>query len=99
MSLTGVDGNGVVESSKTGTVKWLIIPYSVAANLTEVDYEVGGTLKYSVNGQDLEINLFPDTITVYPDPELHLNYFLQKNIIADDPFTKGMYLFITPNQI
>jgi hypothetical protein len=34
-----------------------------------------------------EINLFPDTITVYPDPALHVKYFWSQNVYGDDPFT------------
>ena len=90
-TITGVDGSGELAPSKTGWSKWLIVPYSEAAPITQVDYDVGGKLFYSVNGQDLEIDLFPDRITVYPDPELHLNYFLEKNIMADDPFTPSLY--------
>ena len=38
-------------------------------------------------GARLSRPLFPTTITVYPQPALQINYFLQKDVIGDDPTT------------
>ena len=35
----------------------------------------------------MTIPVFPSTITVYPQAELQLNYFLQQTVIGDDPST------------
>ena len=35
----------------------------------------------------VSIPVFPATVTVYPQAELELNYFLPKDVIGDDPFT------------
>jgi len=40
-----------------------------------------------MDGVRVVIPLFPDTITVYPDPKLVIHYFLQRDVIGDDPFT------------
>ena len=54
-----------------------------------MDYDIGGTLEYSIDGDDISVPLFPDTVTVKPDPKLYLHYFLEKYIQSDDPFTPG----------
>ena len=35
----------------------------------------------------MTVPLFPAVITVLPQAELKLNYFLQRDVIGDDPFT------------
>ena len=84
-----VDGNGVLEMGVSGTATWLIIPYSEAAPTHDVKYDIGGTLYYTVGGQNITVPLFPETITVTPDPRLYLNYFLERNVRSDDPLTEG----------
>ena len=84
-----VDGNGVLEMGVSGTATWLIIPYSEAAPTHNVNYGIGGTLYYTVGGQNITVPLFPETITVTPDPRLYLNYFLERNVRSDDPLTEG----------
>ena len=84
-----VDGNGVLEMGVSGTATWLIIPYSEAAPTHDVKYGIGGTLYYTVGGQNITVPLFPETITVTPDPRLYLNYFLERNVRSDDPLTEG----------
>ena len=86
-----VDGNGVLEMGAAGTASWLIIPYSEAAPTHDVQYDIGGTLYYTVGGQNITVPLFPETITVTPDPRLYLNYFLQRNVRSDDPMTQGTF--------
>ena len=83
------DGNGVLEIGTAGTASWLIIPYTEAAPTHDVLYDIGGTLYYTVGGQNITVPLFPDTITVTPDPRLYLNYFLERNVRSDDPMTEG----------
>ena len=90
-----VDGNGVLETGSAGTATWLIIPYSEAAPTHDVQYDIGGELYYSVGGQNITVPLFPETITVTPDPRLYLNYFLERNVRSDDPMTEGTVVFST----
>ena len=86
-----IDGNGVLEMGAAGTASWLIIPYSEAAPTHDVQYDVAGTLYYTVGGQNITVPLFPETITVTPDPRLYLNYFLERNVRSDDPMTEGTF--------
>ena len=39
------------------------------------------------SGGAVTVPVFPSTITVDPQAELQLNYFLQQDVIGDDPFT------------
>jgi len=43
-------------------------------------YRIGGTLKYREGANLVEVPLMPDTITVFPDPVLHLLYFQQRDV-------------------
>jgi len=79
-----------------GTADWLIIPYSTAAPMTDTQYNIGGTLYYTVNGENLTVPLFPDTVTVTPDPRLYVHYFLEKFVYGDDPFTGLVLLNACP---
>ena len=89
-SLTGmgaVDGTGVVGANATGTAQWIIVPSVDAAPSKPVQYKVGGTLAYVDNGQAVTIDLAPTPITVYPLPQIKLDYFHERDVVADDPFT------------
>ena len=94
-----VDGDGVLTVGESGKAEWLIIPYSEAAPTHDVQYDIAGTLYYTVGGDNITVPLFPDTITVTPDPRLYLNYFLEKFVKSDDPMTKGMGEGSKSNQI
>ncbi|XP_013386073.1 uncharacterized protein LOC106155684 isoform X2 [Lingula anatina] len=88
--LTGVSGNGSLAPGQDGSAVWLIVPYSDAAPTEDTQYDMGGTLYYTLNGDDIRVPLFPDTVTVKPDPRLHIKYFLEKYVQGDDPFTTGV---------
>jgi hypothetical protein len=40
-----------------------------------------------LDGVEVVSILWPDTITVKPDPILTVKYFLEKDVYSDDPFT------------
>jgi len=50
-------------------------------------YFVGANLEYTMDGERYEIPVAPDDIFVRPMPELALDYFLPRNVHANDPFT------------
>ncbi|XP_023932455.1 protocadherin Fat 4-like isoform X3 [Lingula anatina] len=85
--LTDVSGNGTLTPKQEGSSIWLIVPYSEAAPQEDTQYDMGGKLFYTLNGEEITVPLFPDTVTVKPDPRLHINYFLEKYVLGDDPFT------------
>ena len=92
LGITNIDGSGELPVETSGSAEWIIIPYSEAAPFDEQLYEIGGTLYYTVYGKNITIPLYPDTVTVKPDPQLHLNYFLERYVKADDALTEGGYI-------
>ena len=86
-SLRRVGSMWSLPSETTGVAEWLIVPYSEAAPDSHHVYDVGGTLRYSLNNENITVPLLPTLITVRPDPSLHVHYFWEKNVIGDDPFT------------
>lgn len=86
-NFTSVDGVGALSADTVGTAVWTIIPTTDAAKEGPTEYFVGGTLRYTEAGTQVTIPLAPASITVVPQPELFLDYFLQRDVISDDPFT------------
>jgi hypothetical protein len=85
-----LSGTGIVDpqSNKSGTV--LFIPTKEAAPTVAKSYSFGGTLSYldPITGEKVTVNLFPVTLEVNPSPDLVLHYFMQRDIIGDDPLTE-----------
>lgn len=89
---SGADGavtHGQVPAKASGVLRWLIIPTAGAAGdgLAGKRYNVGAALSYNAGGKVESLTVTPDTITVKPQPKLTLDYFLTKEVIADDAFT------------
>lgn len=82
-------GSGEVAGATTATINWMLIPAPGAAGLTPFGkkYLVGATLSYKFGTETHVLELNPDVITVKPLPSLTLDYFLTRDVIADDPFT------------
>ena len=89
-SLTRVNNKWLLPSEMTGAVEWLIIPYSEAAPESDHAYDVGGTLRYFLDGDNVTIPLVPTLITVRPDPSLLVHYFWERYVVGDDPFTDAI---------
>jgi hypothetical protein len=77
-----------IASGASQIFTYLLIPTQEAA-LTEAgtSYEVGAYITYKVDGKEESIEVEPDSILVKPLPELTLEYFLPKSVIADNPNT------------
>ena len=94
-NITAVDGTGILTGDDPatsvnegiGSAKWTFIPTNLAAPEIPTQYSIGGTLSYVENGKTITVPLLSAPITVYPQAELHLDYFHQRNVFADDPFT------------
>jgi len=84
-----VDGSGTVNPKTTSVINWLLIPAPGSAGNSPLGkkYLVGATLKYRFGGEDTVLEISPDVITVKPLPLLTLDYFLQQDVIGDDPLT------------
>lgn len=87
-----IDGDGVIGPTKTAQIRWFIIP-KIGAGGTDPrgkEYLVGVNMSGKVAGVEIpEDNMFaiPETISVYPEPELEITYFMPRDVQADDPFT------------
>ncbi|MCC5806934.1 MAG: carboxypeptidase regulatory-like domain-containing protein [Opitutales bacterium] len=67
---------------------WRIIPALDAAPGGEpVPYTIGGTLFYDQGGVPVTVSLDPVEIVVHPQPELQLDYYHERDVFANDPFT------------
>lgn len=90
--VNAVDGTGVIGPTKTGIIKWFIIPKVGAGGTLPQGkkYEVGVSMSGKMAGVEIPKNIFfaiPDTITVKPEPELEIRYFQPRDVQGDDPFT------------
>ncbi|BAZ10924.1 hypothetical protein NIES4071_27480 [Calothrix sp. NIES-4071] len=94
-NITAVDGTGILRGDDPNTpqdegiggAEWTFIPTNLAAPEVPTQYSIGGTLSYTENGQLITVPLLSTPITVYPQAELYLDYFQQRDVFADDPFT------------
>ncbi|MDL2323152.1 T9SS type A sorting domain-containing protein [Bacteroidales bacterium OttesenSCG-928-A17] len=84
-----LDGMWSLEAQETGVATILFIPSKYAAPTEPKDYLFGGTLSYidPFTGLEVTRELSPVTLTVKPSPNLALTYFMQRDILADDPLT------------
>lgn len=89
-NITNVDGNGSVNPRTSAIINWLLIPSPGAAldNPLGKKYLIGATLKYRYAGEDITLNVSPDVITVKPLPRLKLDYFIERDVLGDDPLTE-----------
>ncbi len=74
---------------ETGVATMKFIPTRYAAPEVPVEYTIGGTLTYidPFTGYEVTRNLLPVRITVRPTPLFELIYFVQRDVMGDDPFT------------
>lgn len=82
-----VDGPWTLAAGRTGVLKVKFIPTKYAATIAPVDYIFGGSLTFAVDGKERHADLAEQLMTVRPTPELNLDYFLQRDVIADDAIT------------
>jgi hypothetical protein len=85
--MSDVSGGGAVPGGSKGSASWTIIPTVDAAPSAPKQYFVSGEFDYTLNGVSVAIPLSPVAITVYPTPRLTLDYFHDRNVYADDPYT------------
>jgi hypothetical protein len=88
-NLSDVTGTGQINSQQHGVVKFLFIPTVNAAPTTPTVYNFGGAVRYwdpYVKAM-VTMPLNAVELTVNPSPNLMLHYFMQRNILGDDPLT------------
>jgi len=82
-----VDGTGQVPPFGSARAVWTLVPTTDAAPAGPTVYYVGGTLQYRDGGVVVSTAMTPAPITVYPQPELELSYYHQRDVLGDDPWT------------
>ena len=85
--LSGVDGAGLLPAQSTGSAAWFLVPATSAAPTNRTRYFVSGTLTYRQDGTLLTLPLAPTAIDVLPTPRLFVDYFHERDVFSDDPFT------------
>ena len=88
-NLSDVTGNGNIAAQQKGSVKFLFIPEIGAAPTTPKLYNFGGSVRYwDPYAKAIIILPLADVqLTVNPSPNLMVHYFMQRNILSDDPLT------------
>ena len=86
----GISGPWTLEAGHTGVLKVKFVPTKYAAPIVATDYIFGGNLTFSVDGKERHADLTEQIMTVKPTPELNLDYFMQRDVIADDAITKDV---------
>ncbi len=87
-----VDGVATLSDYSSGTISFTFIQANTAAANGPTQYNIGGTIGFTdPSGGAVTIPVFPSTITVDPQAELQLNYFLQKDVVdPSEPATLGL---------
>jgi hypothetical protein len=97
-NITAVDGTGILsgddpatpQKEGSGSAQWTFVPTTLAAPEIPTTYSIGGTLSYLEDGKTVTVPLVSTPITVFPQAELYLDYFHQRDVFADDPFTDDL---------
>lgn len=87
--INAVDGTSAIPPQVAAEIHWMLIPTPGAGGTGPQGrrYFVGGNVEFTANSSPQSMGLMPDMITVKPQPELVLDYFLPREVWADDPFT------------
>jgi len=96
-----LDGGLSVAPNGTGSAVIQFIPSRNAAVDGDKLYRFGGTVTYTdpFSGEKATIKLVPVPLTVSPSPYLKLDYFIQRDVYADDPFTPDVVEASLPAEI
>jgi hypothetical protein len=84
-----VDGTGVIQSSSTADIHWLIIPATGAGGDDPIgkQYAVSALITGNSNGAPQSLTTFDASISVHPQPLIKLEYALPYEVFADEPLT------------
>ena len=77
-----------LDASSSGLARWVIIPTDEAATEGPTWYTVGGLFSYRINDGDVTKVFTPTSILVMPNAKLDVDYFWQRDVYSDDPFTE-----------
>jgi hypothetical protein len=88
-NLSDITGTGAIAAQQKGGVKFLFIPTVNAAPTQSKVYNFAGSVRYwdPYARAMVTMPLSPVPLTVNPSPNLMLHYFMERNILGDDPLT------------
>ncbi|WMJ72965.1 CARDB domain-containing protein [Cytophagaceae bacterium ABcell3] len=88
-NVSDITGTGAIASQQNGLVKFLFIPVQHAAPEVPKEYNFGGSVRYFDPYAQAMVTLpLADVpLMVNPSPNLMLHYFMERNILGNDPFT------------
>src|SRR5262249_8596547 len=85
--ISDIQGGGVITPGMSAKIVWTLLPTHDAAPTAATLYRIGGHFSYVTNGVPVSVPVLPETVTVKPDPSLVVQYFWQRDVFSDDPFT------------
>jgi len=88
VGFTPANSPWTLAAQSTGVADWLIVPTTEVAPEGATVVFVGAILEYTDQGREVTMPLEAVPITVYPQPELDLKYFHQRDVFSDDPWTE-----------
>lgn len=100
-NMTGTNGNASLNAQNTGSIKVQFIPTKYAAPEIAKQYSFGGSFSFidPFSDESMTYNLYPVDIMVHPSPDLYVNYFMQRDILGDDPLTEDRVEPIVPAEL
>ena len=100
-NMTGTNGNASLDAQSEGSIIVQFIPTKQAAPEIAKVYSFGGTLSFidPFTGEYMTNILNPVDIWVHPSPDLYVNYFMQRDILGDDPLTEDRVEPIVPAEL
>ncbi len=86
------DAGWDINGGETGKVYVVYVPSKEVAPTEPTQYKFGGTVTYYDVATETEatVELVPTVLTVNPSPDLHLTYFVQREIKGDNLFTEDV---------
>lgn len=100
-NMTGTNGSASLNAQNTGSIVVQFIPTKYAAPEIAKQYSFGGSFSFidPFSGESMTYNLYPVDITVHPSPDLYVNYFMQRDILGDDPLTEDRVEPVVPAEL
>ena len=90
-TISGADSLRSLNGNTTGMISVIYLPGRDVSVNGQESYKFSGKISYtSPNGNFIEIDLAPVTLMVMPSPVLTLDYFVERDVYGDDPFTEGI---------
>nr|MCR4737768.1 choice-of-anchor J domain-containing protein [Bacteroidales bacterium] len=100
-NMSGTNGSAALAAQNAGSIVVQFIPTKQAAPEISKVYSFGGSFSFidPFTGEFMTYNLYPVDIMVHPSPDLYVNYFMQRDILGDDPLTEDRIEPIVPAEL